>query len=339
MSDTTSYRLTLAAQFKRLLTILKLLDKSPGEWDVPGLAVKLNVSEATINRDIRLLRTVGKIAKQRGSGYVLEELCFIPSKLTVAEAVGLALAAQTLETQGGAALSKAAKSALHKLCGVQPEAVKAVLASLGDKVVIAPRVHYDYGARPQIMETLIEAVVNRKPVRMTYSSESSRRTATRRLDPYALHFAAGAWYVTGHCHLRKQLRTFNVSRIVELKALEGPRFDDPEDFSIGSHLERGWNVWVEDGRKDLVRLRFQRDLATYIEQTRWHPRQKTTRNRDGTVDFEVELAGTTEILPWILSFGALVEVLEPAELREQVRREAEAMTKRYARRRPGSGGP
>jgi predicted DNA-binding transcriptional regulator YafY len=328
--DERSYSMTLAAQFRRLISLLKLVDRSPGKWDVPALAGELGVSEATINRDLRLLRSVGKIRKVRKAGYVLEELCFLPTKLHPREAVALAVAAQSLESQSAAPLAQAARSGLRKVCRLQPPGVKALLGSLDQRVSVAPRAGRAPDARENLLDELTEAVLLCRTVQISYVADHTDELTTRRVDPYALHFGGSAWYVTGYCHLREAVRTFNVGRVRDLRVLEEPPFQRRDGFDLAKHLETGWRVWVEEGEHDRVRLRFQPDLADYIERTRWHPKQKTTRNPDGSVDFEVELAGLTEVTSWVLSFGSLVEVLEPPKLRARVRREAESMARQYA---------
>jgi predicted DNA-binding transcriptional regulator YafY len=50
------------------------------------------------------------------------------------------------------------------------------------------------------------------------------------------------------------------------------------------------------------------------------------------VIFEAEVAGTEEIKRWILTWGAQAEVLSPKSLREELRREAEALARNYRQR-------
>jgi len=45
--------------------------------------------------------------------------------------------------------------------------------------------------------------------------------------------------------------------------------------------------------------------------------------------FSSEVAGTDEIKFWIMSWGSKAEVLEPTSLREEIRREAEAVMNTY----------
>ena len=78
-----------------------------------------------------------------------------------------------------------------------------------------------------------------------------------------------------------------------------------------------------------VRVRFAAAAAGYLSEKTWHASQKLTPQKDGSVIFEAEVAGTEEIKRWILTWGAQAVVLEPEPLREEMRREAAAMQRSY----------
>jgi len=63
----------------------------------------------------------------------------------------------------------------------------------------------------------------------------------------------------------------------------------------------------------------------------WHESQEIHTQKDGSIIFEAEVAGTDEIKFWILNWGSKAEVLEPEILREEIRAEAEAILESYSR--------
>jgi len=68
-----------------------------------------------------------------------------------------------------------------------------------------------------------------------------------------------------------------------------------------------------------VNLKFSGEAADFVAECTWHPSQKLTKNKDGTLNAEFEVGGLSEIKIWILGFGENVEVLEPQQLREELR--------------------
>jgi predicted DNA-binding transcriptional regulator YafY len=67
-----------------------------------------------------------------------------------------------------------------------------------------------------------------------------------------------------------------------------------------------------------VKVRFLPAVARYVEESTWHPSQKLTRQRDGSVIAEFTLDGTEEIKRWIMSFGKQAQVMKPDELRDEI---------------------
>ena len=74
-------------------------------------------------------------------------------------------------------------------------------------------------------------------VNMVYQSASTPEPGVRKLDPYALAFHWGWWYVVGHCHIRQEVRTFRIDRIQELTLL-GEVFQSPADFNAREFMSR-----------------------------------------------------------------------------------------------------
>ena len=54
--------------------------------------------------------------------------------------------------------------------------------------------------------------------------------------------------------------------------------------------------------------------------------------KDGSIVFEAEVAGTEEIKFWVMSWGSKSLVLEPDSLREEIRVESEAALAEYSRK-------
>jgi len=59
------------------------------------------------------------------------------------------------------------------------------------------------------------------------------------------------------------------------------------------------------------------------------PYKDYSRFKDGSIVFEVEVAGTEEIKFWVMSWGSKALVFEPESLREKIRAESEALLGKY----------
>jgi hypothetical protein len=82
-----------------------------------------------------------------------------------------------------------------------------------------------------------------------------------------------------------------------------------------------------------VKVLFACSLARYIRDRLWHPTQKFHDLADGRLEMTLWVADTFEVRRWILGFGPEAEVLEPATLRDALRREAEVLARKLVPQR------
>ncbi|MGE5529302.1 MAG: WYL domain-containing protein [Patescibacteria group bacterium] len=185
-----------------------------------------------------------------------------------------------------------------------------------------PRVGGKESALVRHFNLLAEAIAHRRAVRLHYYAATSGATTEYRMDPYHLRFEAGAWYLIGYCHLRQDLRIFALDRI---RALEftGDTFERASGFTIEQYLGLSWGI--ERGPEHLVRVAFDAEQARWIKERIWHAGQKLSDLNDGGVVLEARVSGLEPFKRWILGFGRHARVLEPRELAEAVRREAEGI--------------
>jgi len=78
-----------------------------------------------------------------------------------------------------------------------------------------------------------------------------------------------------------------------------------------------------------VAVRFSSKARPYIEESLWHHSQVITRENDGAIRFEVEVAEPREVMWWTFQWGAEAEVLEPGWLRKEAKKEIQKMGSRY----------
>jgi predicted DNA-binding transcriptional regulator YafY len=85
------------------------------------------------------------------------------------------------------------------------------------------------------LTVLSAAAQQQRRVHMRYRS-SKGEGSERDFDPYGLLYRNGCWYVGGHCHLRRGLRSFRLDRVEEVEMSE-LQFTRPTDFDAGAHLD------------------------------------------------------------------------------------------------------
>ena len=105
----------------------------------------------------------------------------------------------------------------------------------------------------------------------------------------------------------------------------------PQDFDLSAWLEHSFGIF-RSGSTELqtIRIHFTRDVARYVQESKWHGSQKLTSQPDGSLIAEFSLPDTQEIKRWIMSFGANAAVLEPMELVETIQQDLQNMLRLYA---------
>lgn len=317
--------MTLEEQFYRLIRTLQLIESEPWKWDVAGLELEFNVGHATVERDIRILRGWGTIERKNGY-FAVKDLKFLPTNFTPSEALSLVLAGSMVAQRIGIPPTEAMQSALRKIDDLLPEQVDAMIKRMQKRLNVG--INLIRECNSEVLDAISKAVSGHNPIEIDYYVLARDEVTRRKVDPCGLTFRFGTWYIIGYCHLREDVRTFAVDRIRRMRVLN-EHFKYPADFDLQAYLERGWSLQADAEPEDIV-LRFGPEIAAWIASCRFHPNQKITPQPDGSVLFEVTVAGVDEIKHWVLSFGDKVEVLAPADLRSSIAETVANLARVYA---------
>ncbi|GAG74899.1 unnamed protein product, partial [marine sediment metagenome] len=128
-------------------------------------------------------------------------------------------------------------------------------------------------------------------------------------------------------HLRSEVRMFVLDRIKMLNVTD-ETFEIPGDFDLESYMQSPFRV-IHDKPVN-VTIRFDKNVAGYIKEKIWHHTQQIKPQKDGSIIFSAEVAGTDEARHWVLSWGTNAEVIEPEYLREEIAQELQNCLKKYS---------
>lgn len=224
----------------RLLAALELL-QAQRRVSGAALAAGLAVDRRTVRRYISTLEEMGiPIVAERGrdGGYGLVQGYKLPPMMfSTDEAIALSLGLRAARQVGLGDIAPAAASAQAKLERVMPEQPRRQAAAIHEAVALDLS-RPASGERPAFLAELAQAARLGQRVRVQYTAAVARGAATdRAVDPYGIAFRGGHWYMVGHCHLRRGLRSFRLDRIRRLVPL-AERFARPPGFDVLDHLTR-----------------------------------------------------------------------------------------------------
>lgn len=181
------------------------------------------------------------------------------------------------------------------------------------------------------LRVLTEARIRRINTVVEYELDDGARRVRYEFEPYFIEpYAAGlTTHVIGRRTPPGELRTFKVERLRNAK-LGLRAYEIPADFDPQMLLNDAWGIWYTNAQPMSVVLKFSSKVRRRVLETRWHRNQEEPQvSEDGSVLWRCLIAEPREMLPWIRGWGADVEVMEPADLREEVRRGARDAARVY----------
>lgn len=304
----------------RLLAIVLEL-QARGKCRAADLADAFEVSKRTIYRDVQALCEAGvPVVSEPGTGYSLIEGYFLPPlRFTLEEAVLLLLGSDVMGQSFDAEYQAAARNAGRKISGVLPNDLRPQVESLQERVQF---IQWRGGAGHEHLAMIRRAIIKQQTVRFHYhsrSGEAGTHSLDRDADPYGLVFVVGHWYMVAHCHLRDDIRNFRLDRIDRLSLL--PKlFARPANFEVAT-------VSRTD-RPLVVQVLFDSRMSRWVREDRLFYIESEQETSDGLL-VTLRVRHESDVLQWLLGWGARARVLEPASLVQRMRAEAEALLRQY----------
>jgi predicted DNA-binding transcriptional regulator YafY len=320
-------------QLARQWKIFQTLVTSRYGKSVSALVKDLGCCQRTVYRDLSALEAAGfPIYTENANGKNI--WCLLdsarnpmPIPFTLPELMALYFGSDVLKVLKGTVFYDSLESLLKKVkSSIPPESGK-YLSRVEKSLHTRPGPYKNYGKFRNVIEKISDAVLQRRVVEITYYTMSRKKETQRKVAPYKIWFYNGGFYLIGHCRWRDGVRIFAVERIKKIH-LTDDTFEVPEEFDVDEFMRGSFGVY--QGKPVNVRILFSAGIAEYIKEKIWHETQKLHDNPDGSVLFEANVACTKEIKAWVMRWGAKAIVLEPEELRDEIRAETVEMLAVYA---------
>lgn len=177
----------------------------------------------------------------------------------------------------------------------------------------------------RFLTDIISAMRDFRVIRLCYQSFRHPEPFCFNVRPYCVKYFKQRWYLLGDSDLG--LRIYSLDRFVDMEELE-EHFEIPKGFDAEEYFGNYFGVIIGEEPED-VKIRVVPDQVKYFRTLPMHGSQRETVQEDGSSVFSYHIAPTFDFVQEILSHGADVEVLEPAELRESIADNVAGMASRY----------
>ncbi len=305
----------------RVLAVLELL-QTHGTVSGADLAARLEVDTRSVRRYITILGDLGipvEARPGRGGGYRLRPGYKLPPlMLTSDEAVAFAFAVMDLPHMGIAIAPAVVAGLQAKLERVLPVALRERVQAVAASVALDPPSPVE-PAEGAAVALLGEAAQAGLRVRLRYRSRADAET-DRTVEPYGIVRWSRAWYLVGYCHLRVGVRLFRLDRIVALEPLD-ETFAPRTDFDSYGYVVRAMAAYPGQWPVEVT-------LGLTMVEARSHISEAagTLLPTDDGVLFRGRFDDLSQLARWLVTLGCAVTIHQPPELREELRRLAQAIT-------------
>lgn len=296
----------------RLIGILSVLLQED-QVTAPYLAEKFEVSRRTINRDIEDLCKAGipiRTSQGIGGGISIMDGYKMDRTILTSRDMQMILAGlRSLDSVSGS-----------QYYGQLMEKIKAGSSELvsGSESILIDLSSWYKDALSAKIEMIQAAIEGKKIIRFNYYAPGG--DSVREIEPYYLIFKWSSWYVWGWCKLRKDFRMFKLNRMVEITQT-GEMVENREIPIPDLSTER---VFVGDIK---VKAVFDASMKWRLIEE-FGPKSFQTQP-DGTLLFEHEYKDKEGLIAWILTCRDKATVLEPASVREELRRITSNLAQKY----------
>lgn len=161
------------------------------------------------------------------------------------------------------------------------------------------------------------AILSKNIISFAYFSSNEKETI-RRVKPVRLLFKSQDWYLYAFCLLRNDFRCFKLSRMKNIE-IHDEKFDDSFENVILKKEMPHDNIRY-------IKVKFDRKVAFRVYD---ELNSEITEDDDGNLYTELELVDDYNLYYYLLSFGDNVEVLEPKEVRAQIKEMITKMAEKY----------
>jgi predicted DNA-binding transcriptional regulator YafY len=314
----------------RYLTVREIADLVDGYE--PGSTPESEVAfRRMFERDKEELRELGVPLEAGLPGVWEDEVGYrIPRRdyalpdlhLDADEAAALGLAARLWSS---ASLATASAGALRKLqaAGVDPQPPPAGLE---------PRVDVTEPA----FEPCLAAVRDRRAVRFAYRRPGDSSAAEREVEPWGVVSWRGRWYLVGHDRGRQDTRVFRLSRVQGDVVPVGPagEISVPSGVDLRAIVESSEPHTPTGTARVRLRPGTGWSLRQRLHQGDLQPGEPTQPDSDADL-LALSFSDIERLADQLVPFGPDVEILEPDELRDAVRRRWQAALAVHDRTEPG----
>jgi len=171
------------------------------------------------------------------------------------------------------------------------------------------------------IEPIYDAIINSKTIKIQYKGYG-QAAKTRVISPYLLKEYRNIWYLVAHYTDDSNIGKTNIFKLTRIQKVEpsGEPFQIDETFNKDDYFKYSLGVFHLHGQRPIeVKIKFNSSLITLVSENKIHPSMEIISKTEHEMIVTLNVYNTIELKTLILSYGANAQVLEPQELKEEIK--------------------
>jgi predicted DNA-binding transcriptional regulator YafY len=291
------------------------------------------ISERTIEADISAMRNDGRLGYNapikmdrinRVYYYEDPEYSIDNIPLNEEELESLVFASRLLEQFKGIEILKKFSGSVQKL--VEAVNIYRVNDDSCSNYIEFEKV--DEAKGTEFIEPLIDALKNKKVLKIEYKSFNRKIPSENFIHPYLLKEYRNRWYLIGYNDRYSDIRTYGLDRIMSIVTEVSIDFMD-KGFDAKRYYENVIGISVLNKEPLEVHLAFTEFQAQYVITQPLHSSQELISKAKNRYVFKYYLVPNYEFISQILAWGEQIEVLTPISLKKSIKKISNKISSKY----------
>jgi predicted DNA-binding transcriptional regulator YafY len=180
----------------------------------------------------------------------------------------------------------------------------------------------------EFLAPILNAIKEKKVITFDYTSFVSKKTKSRKVLPLLLKEYRNRWYLICFSLGKQKIITFGLDRMDNLIVTEEYFFDEI-NFNPDIYFKHSIGITSFEDKPKRIVFKLDKIGSKYIESQPIHESQKMVKSGKKRNTYQIEVLLSEELKRLFLSYGNQLEVLEPKELREQLKIEITELAELY----------
>ncbi len=291
------------------------------------IASWFSISLRTVYRDIKTLEEAGiPISGEAGVGYsIMEGYRLPPVMFTKEEAIAFLTAEKMVEKLTDTSSSRHYGEAMYKIKSVLRYAEKELLEDMENYIEVVENPYLPVKENNSIhLQTILKSIADKQILDIGYFANHTQQYSNRDVEPVGIFYLGSYWYIIAYCRLRKDYRNFRTDRISYINATA--RYFEKVHPSLKSFLTK----MSKEKEMLTIVIRVDKTVLKYFGDQKYYNGFVSQKEVADKMEMTFVTASLMGFAKFYLLFGEYADIISPAGLKEIVKKNLEAISKKLS---------